>query len=477
MAVIVRATPKLTTSTKKKLHDTNWRTDSRHLQQIKLEMEEIIVESITLKELFDKQQTLAIPEYQRPYVWTPKEINKLLGQFKQHQERTDDKPLFYLGSIVLHKKDNSLEIIDGQQRLTTLQILSVIKSNSDFGIKYSHPISLKNIKSNHRHFSNNNYETIDLESINVTIVIVESEDLAYSFFETLNTGGKRLSGTDILKAHHLRSITKIAERNKYAYNWEERQRNLEAVNKLLAKARRIDYLKPKNIPDKFASAENWKNVLTEDFAENIGKEKLDIGYSLVEIEENTHRIISNKYSIRQPLNEGKNYINYLMSFSNAYNAIFDTKNREDYYSKFNNKMIEQIDGTVDLRSFYQLSLLCFVDMFGTKNMLEFSLWLFRHIFSLRLNEQSRIYEPTVRNYVDNTKIIERIFHAYNYQEIITYLKEYKTTEIKINGSQVKQRFFNKCCDFFSLDNPSEANFDEKLKVKIEEIVKNHKDEI
>ncbi len=440
-------------------------------------MEEIIVESLTLKELFDKQQTLTIPEYQRPYVWTPKEINKLLVQFKQHQGRTDEKPLFYLGSFVLHKKDNLLEIIDGQQRLTTLQILSLIKSKSDFGIKYSHPISLKNIKSNYNHFFKNDFEIIDLNNINITIVVVENEDLAYSFFETLNTGGKRLSGTDILKAHHLRSITKIAERNKYAYNWEERQRNLEAVNKLLVKARRIDYLKPRNIPDKFASAENWKNVLTEDFAENIGKEKLDIGYSLVEIEENTHRIVSDKYSIRQPLNEGKNYINYLMSFSNAYSAIFETKNKEDFYSKFNNKMIDQIDGTVDLRSFYQLCLLCFVDMFGRTNLLEFSLWLFRHIFSLRLNEQSRIYEATVRNYVDNTKIIERIFHAYNYQEIITYLKEFRTNELRINGSQVKQRFFNKCCDFFSLDNPGEANFDEKLKVKIEEIVKTYKDEI
>ncbi len=441
-------------------------------------MEEIIVESLTLNELFYKEQTLTIPEYQRPYVWTPKEINKLLAQLKQHQERTGEKPLFYIGSIVLYKnKKNGLEIIDGQQRITTLQILSFIKSKFDFGIKYSHPISLKNIKSNYNYFSNNNFEIIDLNNINVTIVVVENEDLAYSFFETLNTGGKRLSGTDILKAHHLRSITKIAERNKYAYNWEEKQKNLEAVNKLLVKARRIDYLKLKKIPDKFASSEDWKNVLTEDFAENVGKEKLDIGYSLVEIEENTHRIISDKYSIRQPLNEGKNYINYLMGFSNAYNAIFETKNREDFYSKFNNKMIDQIDGTVDLRSFYQLCLLCFVDMFGRNNLLEFSLWLFRHIFSLRLSEQSRIYEPTVRNYVDSTKIIERIFHAYNYQEIISYLKEYKTTEIKINGSQVKQRFFNKCCDFFSLDNPSEVDFDEKLKVKIEEIVKSHKDEI
>lgn len=440
-------------------------------------MEEIIVESLTLRELFEKKKPLVIPEYQRPYVWTPKEINKLLAQFKQHRERTDKKPLFYLGSIVLHKKDKSLEIIDGQQRLTTLQILSHIKSKSDFGIEYSHPVSLRNIKSNHNYFSNNNFEIIDIEDINVTIVVVENEDLAYSFFETLNTGGKRLSGTDILKAHHLRSIIKIAERNKYAYNWEERQKNLEAVNKLLAKARRIDYLKPKSIPDKFASTENWKNVLTEDFVENVGKEKLDIGYALVEIEENTHRIISNKYSIRQPLNEGKNYINYLISFSNEYNAIFETKNREDFYSKFNNEIIEQIDGTVDLRSFYQLCLLCFVDMFGKNNLLEFSLWLFRHIFSLRLNEQSRIYESTVKNHVYDTKIIERIFHAYNYQEIITYLKEYKTTEIKINRSQVKQRFFNKCCIFFLLDNPSEVNFDDKLKVKIEEIVKRHKDEI
>ena len=440
-------------------------------------MEEIIVESLTLKELFDKEKPLVIPEYQRPYVWTPKEIKKLLAQFKQHRERTDEKPLFYLGSIVLHKKDESLEVIDGQQRLTTLQILSYIKSKSDFGIEYNHPISLKNIKLNHDYFSDKNFEIINIEDINVTIVVVKNEDLAYSFFETLNTGGKRLSGTDILKAHHLRSITKISERNNYAYNWEERQKNLESVNKLLAKARRIDYLKPKSIPDKFANTENWKNVLTEDFIENVGKEKLDIGYALVEIEENTHRIISNKYSIRQPLNEGKNYINYLISFSNEYNAIFETKSREDFYSKFNNKMIDQIDGTVDLRSFYQLCLLCFVDMFGKNNLLEFSLWLFRHIFSLRLNEQSRIYEPTVKNHIDNTKIIERIFHAYNYQEIINYLKEYKITEIKINGSQVKQRFFNKCRDFFSLDNPSEVDFDEKLKVKFEEIVKRHKDEI
>ncbi len=441
-------------------------------------MEEIIIESLTLKELFEKQHALVIPEYQRPYVWTPNEINKLLAQIKQHHNRTDEKPLFYLGSIVFYQNSkNELEIIDGQQRLTSLQILSLIHSKSDFGIKYNHPISLKNIKDNYNYYSTNDFEVFELDNINVTIVVVDNEDLAYSFFETLNTGGKRLSGTDILKAHHLRSITKFSDRNKFAYNWEEKQKNLEAVNKLLVKARRINYIKPNNIPDKFASIENWKVVLTEEFAENIGREKKDVGFSLVEIEENTHRIISAKYSIRQPLNEGKNYINYLMSFTNYYNEIFETKDRKDFYSNFNNVMIDQIDGTVDLRSFYQLCLICFADVFGKNNLLEFSLWIFRHIFSLRLNEQSRIYEPTVRNHIDNTKIIERILHAYNYEEIISYLKTYRTTEIKINGSQVKQRFFNKCCDFFSLNNPNEENFDEMLKIKFEEIVRKYRDEI
>lgn len=140
-------------------------------------------------------------------------------------------------------------------------------------------------------------------------------------------------------------------------------------------------------------------------------------------------------------------------------------------------MIDGIDGTVDLRSFYQLALLSFVDTFGTANLLEFSLWLFRHIFSLRLIEQSRIYEPTVKNYVDRTKIIERIFHAFNYSEIITYLKEYETPEIKINDSKTKQRFFDKCCTFFKMGDVSEAEFDKKLKRRIEEIVKEHIDEI
>ena len=48
-------------------------------------MNPLEVESITLTELL--KYKLAIPEYQRPYVWTHKEIQKLQFQFSRSEER------------------------------------------------------------------------------------------------------------------------------------------------------------------------------------------------------------------------------------------------------------------------------------------------------------------------------------------------------------------------------------------------------
>jgi uncharacterized protein with ParB-like and HNH nuclease domain len=172
-------------------------------------MNAVKVDSITLENLLSNYQ-LAIPEYQRPYVWTEREINKLLFQFSEHKNRIDNKPNFYLGSIVLHYDGEKYNIIDGQQRITTMQILSIVNNvNSKYNITYNHPITLNHIKENYISFKSKKEELnlIDFDKINVTIVITESEDMAYNFFETLNTGGKRLGGTDILKAHHLRSIS------------------------------------------------------------------------------------------------------------------------------------------------------------------------------------------------------------------------------------------------------------------------------
>ena len=109
----------------------------------------IVVKSISVTDLL--QYNLKIPEYQRPYVWTQYNIDKLINQISEHNSRIVEngkKPRFYLGSIVLHKDDDGYNIIDGQQRITTMQILAKIKSNVDFKVYYNHPITFKHIKQN-----------------------------------------------------------------------------------------------------------------------------------------------------------------------------------------------------------------------------------------------------------------------------------------------------------------------------------------
>jgi uncharacterized protein with ParB-like and HNH nuclease domain len=90
---------------------------------------EINAKEYPLKDIFSDSYTFKIPYYQRPYLWSEKEITELiddildsLGSFSQN---IDEKNPYFLGSVVLEKKkDNPLsEILDGQQRLITLTIL------------------------------------------------------------------------------------------------------------------------------------------------------------------------------------------------------------------------------------------------------------------------------------------------------------------------------------------------------------------
>src|ERR1035437_8757475 len=76
----------------------------------------------TVLGLFDNsQKTFTIPVYQRAYSWGIKECNTFLDDLKE-QIKGDNN--YFLGNLLLEtiKKDIEYEIIDGQQRLTTVTI-------------------------------------------------------------------------------------------------------------------------------------------------------------------------------------------------------------------------------------------------------------------------------------------------------------------------------------------------------------------
>lgn len=68
-----------------------------------------------------------VPAYQRPYAWEPEQAQELLDDLVHALGQSVDEP-YFLGSVVLVKDPDApdSEIIDGQQRLTTLTILLAV---------------------------------------------------------------------------------------------------------------------------------------------------------------------------------------------------------------------------------------------------------------------------------------------------------------------------------------------------------------
>ena len=80
----------------------------------------------TINEL--QQYDFYIPSYQRGYRWSPKEVEELLNDISEFTPRlvgdTDEKTWYCLQPIVVKKIENEqFEVIDGQQRLTTIYLI------------------------------------------------------------------------------------------------------------------------------------------------------------------------------------------------------------------------------------------------------------------------------------------------------------------------------------------------------------------
>src|SRR5690606_10622235 len=84
----------------------------------------------TISELLSVNKKYVVPRFQREYSWVKEQINELwidtLSNIKYDEETgAYSWDEYFIGSLVLigDDTDNSMQIVDGQQRLTTLTIL------------------------------------------------------------------------------------------------------------------------------------------------------------------------------------------------------------------------------------------------------------------------------------------------------------------------------------------------------------------
>lgn len=84
--------------------------------------------NLPLEKVFSREYVFTIPRYQRPYAWDIEHALQLLDDVTDALIRADDEP-YFLGSVVLVKPDPNkadADVIDGQQRLTTITILLAV---------------------------------------------------------------------------------------------------------------------------------------------------------------------------------------------------------------------------------------------------------------------------------------------------------------------------------------------------------------
>ncbi|MEL1254163.1 DUF262 domain-containing HNH endonuclease family protein [Flavobacterium sp. DGU38] len=77
---------------------------------------------ITLEKVVANSDLYNIPIYQRLYVWGDDQIKTLLEDL--YKAFSENQPKYYLGGIMITKNNGKLDLIDGQQRFTTLWLIS-----------------------------------------------------------------------------------------------------------------------------------------------------------------------------------------------------------------------------------------------------------------------------------------------------------------------------------------------------------------
>ncbi|GAB3841671.1 DUF262 domain-containing protein [Hymenobacter jeollabukensis] len=67
-----------------------------------------------------------VPQYQRGYRWTKTQVIELLEDLLHFKESAPPNTFYCLQPVLVKRRGDQWEVIDGQQRLTTIYILAVV---------------------------------------------------------------------------------------------------------------------------------------------------------------------------------------------------------------------------------------------------------------------------------------------------------------------------------------------------------------
>lgn len=232
-----------------------------------------------------QSQSFAIDEYQREYKWAKENIDELLSdlqaKFYSHYKSGDETPAvsgygeYFLGSIIVSKRNGKNYLIDGQQRVTSLTLLLIClyraaeaqnlpvsktvaplifsdnlgqpKFNLDIperlpviqalfkGEPFNPDGKDESVQTMYARFgdieANDLMAELDdalphfiywlLTRVGLIEIATDNDGYAYAIFETMNDRGKPLSPVDMLKAYLLAPIEESQARTLANQTWKQ----------------------------------------------------------------------------------------------------------------------------------------------------------------------------------------------------------------------------------------------------------------
>lgn len=255
-------------------------------------MREILGKARTVRELL-KDNKYSIDYYQREYRWGSKQIHELITDLADKfleeydpshaRDRVAEYPHYFLGSIILSKKNGAQYIVDGQQRLTSLTLLLLflrrlqrdrdVRVNIDdlilseqYGRKSfnldvneripamealyegtsfdptDHPESVQNLLRRFDDIDEAYPEELRgdalpyfidwlLRHVHLVEITAYSDEDAYTIFETMNDRGLSLTQTEMLKGYLLANISDPTKRVQANDQWRARIRQFNDAGK------------------------------------------------------------------------------------------------------------------------------------------------------------------------------------------------------------------------------------------------------
>lgn len=399
---------------------------------------------------------LAIPSYQRAYTWKAVHVNQLLNDLLENYNAQKN---YRLGTIVIHEnlENNKNEIVDGQQRLTTLTILLYLFASSSnkeemgalslLDAKQNHSESITNIVNNKKtieQFLSLNIQDKDafnkyiLNKCEVVCVTLTSLEEAFQFFDSQNSRGKTLAPYDLLKAFHLRELK--AESSvvyRCVEQWEKAvdapEINLEKImSKTLFRLRRWGR---KQKAESFSKNEIavFKGVKESD--NYLYLTPLLASNALYTMYQNNSLWVNPQFSnpgfqIPQTIINGKLFFHYIQNYLECYQFLFDRKT--GYLSKIkidkDTMLLNYLNsysghnraGDDYIRTLFECLVLRYYDKFGKHDLERAIRYCLKWSYRIRLL-QDRVYFSSVENEVNgNNSLLIHLEYANTPKEFFEF---------------------------------------------------------